>query len=97
MIRAFDIETYDKNDQLIPYCISHVRYNRSEIFYGESCVKDFITYLDNLLIRKKKKKKKLIIFYNNLKFDDSIIIQNLNNPRIKKYGGLLVKSNIYIR
>jgi hypothetical protein len=97
MIKAFDIETYNKNNQLMPYCISLVWYNRSEIFYGESCVNNFIIYLDDLLKKKKKQKKKnkLIIFSHNLTFDGSVLIQNINNRHIKKYNGLFVKGNIY--
>lgn len=95
MINSFDIETYEENKKLIPYCISSIIEDEERVFYGEDCIDEFTNYLILIgLDKKKKKKKKIYIFSHNLTFDGSLLIQNIKKKDLK-FNGLFFKGNIY--
>src|SRR3982751_6442805 len=83
MISSFDIETYDHNDKLIPYCVSFYSRDISKVFFGINCIEEFQNFIFDLCEKKKKNKKqsKLIIFSHNLTFDGSLLIQNINTNK----------------
>jgi hypothetical protein len=86
MIRSFDIETFSKNNKLIPYCLCYlIDKNNIISFYGLDCINNFIDYLFE--------NDDTVIFAHNLTFDGSLILQNMNNNF--KINGIFFKGNIY--
>lgn len=94
-VRAFDIETYEENSKLIPYCISYVSNKETMFFYGGDVVNKFIKsiYEEQDTLRKKNKKSYMLLYCHNLTFDGSIIIQNLNKSH--NASGMFIDGNIY--
>lgn len=87
MINAFDIETLENNNILVPYCVCFYNKDSSLSFFGLNSINDFMEYIE------KTNKNNIYIFSHNLTFDGSIILQNFNTTF--KINGIFFKGNIY--
>jgi len=86
-----DIETYDDNNKMIPYCLCLLLNNEKKIIYKENkeenIIKTFIEFLE-------KEKIEEIFYVHNLTFDGILIIENLPKKEIN-FKAILFKSSIY--
>lgn len=86
-----DIETYEDNNKMIPYCLCLLLNNEKKIIYKEkneeNIIKTFIEFLE-------KEKIEEIFYVHNLTFDGILIIENLPKKEIN-FKAILFKSSIY--
>lgn len=75
-MNVLDIETFNINNKVSPFCVISFFKNKKEISYGEDCL------LHHLSLLFLKKFKKEIIFVHNLNFDGFLLIEALT---IKKW------------
>jgi hypothetical protein len=87
-----DIETYEKEGILVPYCICMIINNKEFKFYKEKKEKDLI---DEVLEYFEKNKIKETIYAHNLTFDGLIIIENITKKKKIKFKAVLFRSSIY--
>lgn len=82
-INALDIETYEKNNTLIPYCISYNIYNTSKVIYIDECYNICEHVIDEIF--NNMKYNNITIFIHNIEFDGRLFVENLsiNNFLIK--------------
>lgn len=74
IINALDIETYNKEERIIPYCISYILYDKIyTLYYDENNLCE--TAIKDIFI--KMREKNITIFIHNIEFDGRIILENL--------------------
>lgn len=78
-INAFDIETYNDNDKIIPYCISYYINNKIYSVYNENNICEYV--INDIFI--KMKKNFITIFIHNIEFDARILLENLKDSNYK--------------
>jgi hypothetical protein len=90
-INVLDIETYRKNEYLVPYCVCLILKNKEMSFYynkNENLLKNVIFYIIN------NTDKDVEIYIHNLNFDGMIIIDFLTSFKIK-FEIMSIKFNLY--
>lgn len=88
IINALDIETYEKNSFLIPYCISYNIYNNMKTIYIDEAENICEYVIDDIF--NDMKNDKITIFIHNIEFDGRLFVENLS---ISKYTIKMVIKN----
>ena len=89
---VLDIETYIKDEKLIPYCICMILKSERIILYKENKEENLI---ERLIEELKKRKTKETIYVHNLTFDGVIIIENIKKETNVKFKAMVFKGSIY--
>lgn len=89
---VLDIETYIKDEKLIPYCICIILKNERIILYKESKEENLI---ERLIEELRKRRTKETIYVHNLTFDGVIIIENIKKETNVKFKAMVFKGSIY--
>ena len=76
MINVLDIETFEKNEKVIPYCLCLLLNGEERVFYKDknnNVIKDFLYF-----VYEKSLSNYIEIFAHNLNFDGTLIIEYLS-------------------
>jgi hypothetical protein len=85
VIGVLDIETFEKNNFFIPFCLSLRIDNNMKTFYGLDCITNFIKYIDN---------SNITIYIHNINFDGILLIDFFSTNGII-FDAMIIGTNIY--
>jgi hypothetical protein len=80
MINVYDLETYEENGEIVPYCAAFKINEQTGHVYYENEKNLIIESLDNII--KIKNQDKYVIYVHNLNFDGYLIISVLSKNKI---------------
>jgi hypothetical protein len=92
MINTYDIESYEKDSTVVPYCICFSLNNKIHFFYVEKN-KNIVIESLNCIVNENNEKY-IEIFIHNLNFDGMLIINEISKSKIQ-YNIMAVKTSIY--
>ncbi len=87
---VLDIETYDDNGTITPYCICILLNNEELVIYKKEIDENIIETMIDIF---EEKQLQETIYVHNLTFDGIIIIENIKKKI--KFNAILFKSSIY--
>ena len=93
-MNAYDIETFELNNKIIPYCICLYIKNNFKYFYYTEKVDIVMKSIEFLLINTKKNEKS-VIYVHNLNFDGMLIIESVSKNSSIKINSVIKENNIY--
>jgi hypothetical protein len=90
-INSYDIETYEEDEHIIPFCVSMIIKERTYSFYDKKVI------VRSLLIAFEKinKSEHLIVYIHNLDFDGFLILEEVSKHKKFKLDFLVHKMKIY--
>lgn len=91
-VNTYDIETFNENNFVIPYCVCSIIENKEVVVYYEESFDIIIESFK--IISKIVYKNDVVIYIHNINFDGNLIINSLTTNNI--YFDMLIKDlNIY--
>lgn len=93
VINVIDIETFEENENVIPYCICGIIDNKEYLFYYNNSDSDFIfLFFSEIAIQSKI--DKISIYVHNINFDGPLILDTLSKKNIF-FDWIIKDLNIY--
>ncbi len=92
LINSYNIKTFERDDEYIPFCIFYILNNKEFSFYW-SANKDIVK--DSIIAIFKNINENCIIYTHDLKYDASFIIYSLSNHSDFILSCLIEKKQVY--
>lgn len=90
-MNVYDIETFTKNEKIIPYCISYILDGKAKNIYYNEGRNIIISFLDDII---KECEGDVEIFSHNINFDGYVIIEELTKKKIR-FEWFIRELNLY--
>lgn len=88
-VNAYDIETFNDNGKIIPYCACFSIDEKNYSYYGYDCVEKSIEMIFYIV------KKKKIIYIHNLNYDGRLILDKLSKYNVFEFECIMNENVIY--